>query len=184
MIHGVYDRLTLVGKVPHDAIDELMKVFQTTSVNKFNQLSLTLSYNKDLGLFNPKLLTVSKLIKLAKTKYQDLLVAGEWTRSGSSGPAFVAIHKKKGGPRAHLGEASKTRRYPNPRAIGGMDAVPFEDNGKGECAPLLPHKGKTCWNCGRKDRISSCCPVPGGRERPGFPQDRSHRGTADPSGRF
>jgi hypothetical protein len=94
LIRGAYDRLKLVGKVPHDTIDKLMRVFQTTSVEKFNQLFLTLNYNKDLGLVNTKLLTVSKLIKLAET-YQDLLIAGKWTRcSGPSGSSFVTVKKK------------------------------------------------------------------------------------------
>jgi hypothetical protein len=41
-----------------------------TYVDKFNQLFTTLSYNKDLGLVSLNLLTVSKLVKLAETKYQ------------------------------------------------------------------------------------------------------------------
>ncbi len=62
-----------------------MKVFQTTLVDKFNQLFLTLSYNKDLTLVNTKLLTVGKLVKLAETKYQDLLLL-----------QMDMVHKKKG----------------------------------------------------------------------------------------
>jgi hypothetical protein len=92
LICGIHNRLKLMGKVPHDAINKLMKVFQTTLVDKFNQLFLTLSYNKDLTLVNTKLLTVGKLVKLAETKYHDLLMSGKWTCDGSPGSAFM-VHK-------------------------------------------------------------------------------------------
>jgi hypothetical protein len=164
LIRGVHDRLKLVGKVPHDVIDKLMRVFQTTSVDKFNQLFLTLSYNKDLGLVDAKLLTVSKLIKLAETKYQDLMVAGEWTRCGSSGPAFAAIDYKK---KSLQPRPSRSRpQRPHVHLIEADRAVAVAD----------PHEGKTCWSCGGKNHISSNCPIPRTR-RPGRGRGREGRGS-------
>jgi hypothetical protein len=168
LIRGVYDRLKLVGKVPHDTIDKLMRVFQTTSVEKFNQLFLTLSYNKDIGLVDMKLLTVGKLVKLAETKYQDLLVAGEWTRcSGPSGSTFITtspsfvttIPKKRAVPR-HVVQSGYPSVAPGPH--DGSENI---------------HEGKTCWNCGGKDHISSTCSQPRGQgHRSGRGRGREGRG--------
>jgi hypothetical protein len=95
LICGIHDRLKLMGKVPHDIIYKLMRVFQTTSVDKFNQLFFMLSYYKDLGLVSLNLLTVSKLVKLAKTNYVDLLVEGDWTGAGAFGSSFVMKQMRK-----------------------------------------------------------------------------------------
>jgi hypothetical protein len=63
LIHGIHDCLKLVSKVPHDVLDKLILVFQMTLVDRFNQLFTMLCYNKDLGLVDPSLLMVGKVVQ-------------------------------------------------------------------------------------------------------------------------
>jgi hypothetical protein len=133
-IQGIHNCLKLMGKVPHDVLDKLILVFQTTSVDRFNQLVTTLSYNKDLGLIDRSLLTVGKVVQLVERKYQDRLVKGGWTGAGNAGSLFV-VQEQKGRfhtPQAKLGA--------NPCNTHGLDTTNV-------------YEGKTCWNCGGKDHI-------------------------------
>jgi hypothetical protein len=130
-----------MGNVLHDVIDKLMRVFQIMLVDKFNQLFLTLSYNKDLGLISLNLLTVRKLVKLAETMYQDLLVEGEWTGAGASGSSFIM-------------QKRKATTFPAYQAHVYSSATNASKN---------IHKGKTCWNCDGRNHILSTCNQPCGQ---------------------
>ena len=89
LIRGATSRLeNLVGirgesLIPKDFVDDLIKIFQTTSVSEFNELFSHYSRTNTLSEFisgptAPKP-TISQILKFAEIQYRKMYRSGQWT---------------------------------------------------------------------------------------------------------
>jgi len=84
------DLLRLKGPPDHTPmgiVEMLIAVFQTSSVDDFNQLFKTLRFTTKL---EKKTYKVEDILRLAETTYKELLVTDEWTGTTTDPSALTA----------------------------------------------------------------------------------------------
>jgi len=103
LIRAAHKRLKGVGgdssKVPLDFPRTLMDVFQTSSVPNFNEIFAHLSRTAMIQAQyqgTPFKMTMDQILKLAETRYLEMLATGEWT--GATTKASSSVFFVKGTP--------------------------------------------------------------------------------------
>jgi uncharacterized membrane protein YgcG len=157
LIRGVVERLEIVNKVPHDVETTVLKILQTSSVDKFNSTFATLEESRFLGMVTNK--TVDDILILAELKYTSVMSDDGWTGHG------------------RVGKSTFIMADDNTVTIGKSSFLIGED---GEIKAVQDQSSNTCWECGAKGHLSWQCPQKrGGAGRGG---DGGANGNGAPGG--
>ena len=125
LARGAIDRLQSISKVPDDVVMILLRIFQTSSVDEFNNVFKLLETQRALpGVLNNAALGLvaiqpADVFRVAEQQYRVLQEAGDWTgvstkanssvftASGSSGSASTGIVCWNCGGSHHLRDCKK-----------------------------------------------------------------------------
>jgi hypothetical protein len=142
LIRGVIKRLEIVGKVPHDVSTIIMRILQTSSVDKFNSTFSTLEQSRFLGVLITT--TVEQMLILPEKLYTSIISDEGWTGFGC------------------VGKSTFTMSDERTLTIGKNIFVIGDD---GEVKTDLPGNsdGSVCWQCGKTGHQSWQCPNKGPR---------------------
>jgi hypothetical protein len=137
LIRGVIERLEIVGKVPHDVDTTVMRILQTSSVDKFNSTFSTLEQSRFLGVMVAT--TVEQMLILAEKLYTSIISDEGWTGFG------------------RVGKSTFTMSDDRTVTIGNSTFVIGDD---GEIKKALPPRadGPVCWKCGKAGHLAWQCP--------------------------
>jgi hypothetical protein len=166
LIRGVIERLEIVGKVPHDVDTTVMRILQTSSVDKFNSTFSTLEQSRFLGVMIAT--TVEQMLILAEKLYTSIIADEGWTGFG------------------RVGKSTFTMSDDKTITIGHSTFVIGDD---GEIKKALPPRadGPVCWKCGKAGHLAWQCPSKqgggngGGGGRGGGGAGRGGRGDGKPN---
>ena len=163
LIRGVVERLDVVNKIPHDIENTILKILQTSSVDKFNKTFETLEESRFLGLVPKK--EIEDILILAELRYTSILSDEGWSGLG------------------RVGKSTFTMNADGTLQIGKSTFLIGDD---GEIIPPssgTPPAGTSdqhdCWSCGQPGHLSWQCPNRGspvggrGRGGRGRGQERS-----------
>jgi hypothetical protein len=137
LIRGVIERLEIVGKVPHDVDTTVMRILQTSSVEKFNSTFSMLEQSRFLGVMIAT--TVEEMLILAEKLYTSIIADEGWTGFGRVGKSTFTIQDDR------------------TLTIGTSTFVIGND---GEVEKALPPRadGPVCWKCGKGGHLAWQCP--------------------------
>ena len=88
-LRGAIARLTIIEKIPADINQQLIEVFQTSSVPDFNLVFHTLGETIRLNISN-RTFEPDDILRQAERAYKDFYEAGKWTNAGKPESAFKA----------------------------------------------------------------------------------------------
>jgi len=92
LLRGAIRRLEMIKFLPQDILHLLISIFQTTSVERFNEIFKAMYNNLLLGIKKP---TIEEILVVAERNYNELHAGGEWTSSSSKGSAFIAGQRRQ-----------------------------------------------------------------------------------------
>ncbi len=142
LIRGVLERLEIVGKIPYDVDTTVLRILQTSSVDKFNSTFSTLEQSRFLGVLVAT--TVEQMLLLAEKLYTSIIADEGWTGFG------------------RVGKSTFTMTDERTLTVGKSIFLIGDD---GEVRTDLPGNtdGSVCWHCGKPGHQSWQCPAKVGK---------------------
>ena len=95
LLRGAIGRLRNLNKVPQDMLSQLVRLFQTTSVPKFNRLFENAESNIKMKVGNA---TIDSLLQLAEDSYNEAVACKEWHSPGKGSSFIAGKNNKKKAP--------------------------------------------------------------------------------------
>jgi hypothetical protein len=91
-LRGATAALEIVNQVPHDIVERLLDIFQTTSVVEFNATFRVMRIQqRTLGMNFVR----AEIMNLAESLYSDLLSKGEWNGVANPGDDSVFLGQRE-----------------------------------------------------------------------------------------
>ena len=94
LLRGAIARLKNLNKLPQDILKQLITIFQTTSVEKFNRLFEAVDSSMRLGVGS---FDVDGVLDLAEGTYREFLERREWTSVDKAGSTFFSANQNNKG---------------------------------------------------------------------------------------